>query len=249
LGLLSAAASDCTAFVCVDVLGERGHGLVQARGAVGLLPCRDRLAVDRREQQHRQHRDEHERVERVVAQVQVFGAPSRRDVDPRRDQDGEELGDDDRDERVQHHLQCNRPDRLSQISDAVEIRREDHRDRDDGPDDDAGEQRRPAAAGERARQQSFRGQDDDRRREDDSACERHCADERRDAAVRRPEQNGDRQRDDAAEQQRGSYAGRQRIDREPGSAANRRAGEPPQNQLVHRLKPHIVYSPIDSCRS
>ena len=229
--------------VLVDVLPERGHRLVQAGGAVGLLPRRNRLAVDRGEQQHRQHRDEHERVERVVAQVQVFGAPPRRDVDPRRDQNGDELGDDDRDERVQDHLQRDRPDGLAQVSDAVEVRRADHRDRHDRPDDAACEQRRFAAARERARQQSFGGQDDDRRRECRSSCEPQRADERGDAAVERSKEDCDRQRNDPAEQQRRSCAERQRVDGESDAAAHRCADEPPQGHLIHRPESHIVYSP------
>ena len=55
--------------VFLDVLRQRGDGVVQPRAAVGLPLGRGQLVVDRRQQQDRQRGDEQERVKRVAAQV------------------------------------------------------------------------------------------------------------------------------------------------------------------------------------
>ena len=55
--------------VLLELLRQRGDGVVQPRAAVGLPLGRSQLVVDRRQQQDRQRGDEQERVKRVAAQV------------------------------------------------------------------------------------------------------------------------------------------------------------------------------------
>jgi hypothetical protein len=147
--------------VCADVLVERRHRFAQPCAAVGFLPRRGQLAVNRHQDEDRQRRGEDEGMERVVAE------PSRRPRVPldeplRRGGGRDEIGDHDGDQPADDDLQRDGQDGLPQIAEAEEAGQPDHRRRHHSPDDEAGEQRRTAISCKSANYQRLDRQHDGR---------------------------------------------------------------------------------------
>ena len=138
------------------MVAERRDRFTQPPAAVRFLFGGRHLVADGCQQQQRQRGDEHERVKREFAEMAPRGRPLVRRDASREIADGNHIREHDGDQAVERQLQRDRDNRLPQRRQTEEARRDQHRDREAGPQQDAGHQRRPSAPGEGSDQRGFR---------------------------------------------------------------------------------------------